>query len=102
MARWAAAATRRADGRRRHVKTALALTAAAAAFVIVATANSGGYRYGASDQAFYQPAIALAANPELYPRDRVVLASQMRLWLGDDLIGGIARVTGSELPPLFL
>jgi len=26
-------------------------------FIALATLNSGGYRYGASDQAFYQPAV---------------------------------------------
>ena len=78
------------------------LVALALAFCVLATANSGGYRYGASDQAFYEPAIAERADPSLFPRDKPVLAAQSRLWFGDDLIGGIARLTGVDLPALFL
>ncbi len=78
------------------------VAAAAGLFVVVATANSGGYRYGASDQAFYQPAIALAADPSLFPRDRPVLDAQMRLWPGDTLIGAAGRLTGGDWPRLFL
>ena len=33
------------------------------------TINSAGYRYGASDQAFYAPAILKRIDPSLYPRD---------------------------------
>jgi len=33
--------------------------AGAVLFCVLATINSGGYRYGASDQAFYIPAILL-------------------------------------------
>ena len=32
-------------------------------FVVLATFNSAGYRYGASDQAFYVPAILEQLNP---------------------------------------
>ena len=78
------------------------LAASAGLFVVVATANSGGYRYGASDQAFYQPAIATAANPSLFPRDRPVLDAQMRLWPGDSVIGAGGRLTGGDWPLLFI
>lgn len=84
------------------MKTPLALALAAALFVAIATANSGGYRYGVSDQAFYQPAIAMSVDPALFPRDRVVLLPQMRLWIGDTLIAAVARMTGVTLPSLFL
>lgn len=84
------------------MKTPLALALAALLFVVVATANSGGYRYGVSDQAFYQPAIAMSVDPTLFPRDRVVLFPQMRLWIGDTLIANVARVTGASLPSLFI
>jgi hypothetical protein len=79
----------------------LAIALGTVAFIVLATANSGGYRYGASDQAFYAPAIALGADPTLFPRDRELLAPQMRLWLGDSLIGGLAATTGLDLPILF-
>ena len=38
-------------------------------FVVLATFNSAGYRYGASDQAFYLPAVLDRVNPALFPRD---------------------------------
>lgn len=68
--------------------------------VIVGTANSGGYRFGASDQAFYIPALALRADPSLFPRDRVVFEPQMRLWVGDEILGGLVRISGIELSAL--
>lgn len=75
---------------------------AALLFVIVAgTANAAGYRFGASDQAFYIPAVALRADPSLFPRDRAVFEPQMRLWVGDELLGGLVRATGVESPTLF-
>lgn len=69
--------------------------------LIVGTANSGGYRFGASDQAFYIPAVSLAADPDLFPRDRDVFVPQMRLWVGDELLGGLVRATGISLELLF-
>lgn len=83
------------------MKTGLGLAAGAAVFLIVATANSGGYRYGISDQAFYVPAIAHAADPALFPRDTAVLAPQMKLWAGDDVLGFVLRVLPVSLPGLF-
>src|SRR5262245_56238607 len=74
---------------------------AALLFAVLATANSGGYRYGASDQAFYGPALAKAVDPTLFPRDTAVLAPQMRLWLGDEVYAAIARTLGLDQPPLF-
>lgn len=70
-------------------------------FTVVATANAGGYRYGVSDQAFYIPAIALRAHPDLFPRDRAVFEPQMRFWVGDEVLGTLVRVTGITLPTLF-
>jgi len=75
---------------------------ALAVFAVVATANSGGYRYGASDQAFYLPAVAAELHPTLFPHDRELLGPHMRLWLGDSLIADLARVTGASLPAVFL
>ena len=77
------------------------LLAAVAVFVILATANSGGYRYGASDQAFYGPAVALRLDPSLFPRDRALFAPQMRAWLGDDLFAWMTRATGADVSTVF-
>ena len=74
---------------------------AVVAFALLATANSGGYRYGVSDQAFYVPAIARHVDGALFPRDAGLLAAQTRLWLGDEIIGSLARVTTTDLPLLF-
>jgi hypothetical protein len=83
------------------VKLSLGLAAGAAAFVILATANSGGYRYGISDQAFYIPAIALASDHSLFPRDSALLAPQMRVWAGDEMVAATLRVLPVSLPALF-
>jgi hypothetical protein len=69
----------------------VALILSAALFIALATANSGGYRYGASDQAFYIPAVAMKLNPALFPRDRAFFAPQMGLWPGGALLGALAR-----------
>lgn len=74
--------------------------AAAALFVVIGTANAGGYRYGISDQAFYLPAIEKSLNPSLFPRDTPVLAAQMRLWLGDDAAALLAGGRQIDLPTL--
>ncbi|HUF47623.1 MAG TPA: hypothetical protein VMM93_07370 [Vicinamibacterales bacterium] len=76
--------------------------AGAVLFVVLATANAGGYRYGVSDQAYYLPAVALAANPDLFPRDRVVLATQTGLMAADDALAAAVRLTGLDLPTVFL
>jgi hypothetical protein len=83
------------------VTRGIALTGALLVFALLVTANSSGYRYGVSDQAFYAPAVELAAHPTLFPRDRDVLATQTRLWLGDEVLGGIVRATGVTVPTLF-
>lgn len=80
---------------------ALRLVIALLFFAVVGAANAGGYRFGASDQAFYIPAVSLGADEELFPRDRQVFEPQMRLWIGDELLGGIVRVTGIQLSTLF-
>jgi len=83
------------------VTTGRSLLLALAAFVLIATANSGGYRYGVSDQAFYVPAVALAQAPSLFPRDRALFEPQMRRWAGDELLAGLSRLTFGNLPVLF-
>jgi hypothetical protein len=84
------------------VKRALSWAAAALLFALLATANSGGYRFGTSDQAFYEPAVAMSANPALFPRDRVLLDAQMRWWLGDSVLGALSHVVGGDMPALFV
>jgi hypothetical protein len=75
--------------------------AAILCFLLVATANAGGYRYGVSDQAFYIPAIIHAADPETFPRDRPLIEAQARLMLLDEAFALVVRTTGLSLPVLF-
>ena len=70
-------------------------------FIVLATLNSAGYRYGASDQAFYVPAILERLDPGLYPRDSALIHSQAKLTVTDEAIAGMARATGLELQTLF-
>lgn len=70
-------------------------------FIVLATLNSGGYRYGASDQAFYQPAVLVQLDPALFPRDTLVLAAQTRLTAADETIALIVRATGASVPAVF-
>jgi hypothetical protein len=83
------------------VRIWIALAASAVAFGLVATANSGGYRFGISDQAYYEPAVAKLVNPELFPRDSALLDVQSRFLGSVHLLAGIARVTGAGLPSVF-
>ena len=71
-------------------------------FVVLATANSAGYRYGASDLAFYGPAVMRHLDPELFPRDRPVIDAQAHLTFMDETVGTVARLTTTHLPTLFL
>jgi hypothetical protein len=70
-------------------------------FILLATANSAGYRYGASDQAFYAPAVMRQVDPALFPRDAPLLNTQAHLTLADETVGGAVRLTGADLPPVF-
>ena len=70
-------------------------------FVLLATLNSGGYRYGASDQAFYQPAVLAQLDPTLFPRDIEVLEAQMHLTLADETMAMLVRITGLSVPAVF-
>jgi hypothetical protein len=68
----------------------------------VATANAAGYRYGASDLAFYGPAVMRHLEPHLFPRDRDLIDAQARLTFMDETVGTLARTTAGHLPVLFL
>jgi hypothetical protein len=70
--------------------------------VVLATMNAAGYRYGASDQAFYIPAILRHLDPALFPRDAVLIDSQSRLIAFDEVGAAIVRSTGLSLQHLFL
>ncbi len=67
-------------------------------FLLLATLNSAGYRYGASDQAFYIPAVLLRLDPSLYPRDRAVLSAQAPLTGADELVAAVVRASGLSVP----
>jgi hypothetical protein len=71
------------------------------AFVLLATANAAGYRYGVSDQAFYIPVVVRALEPAAFPRDAAVIDAQGRLMLADELIASLVRQTGVSLDTLF-
>ena len=58
-------------------------------FAVLVTANSAGYRFGVSDQAFYVPAVERLITPSLFPRDAALIDSQARLTVSDDLIARI-------------
>lgn len=78
------------------------LAASLLPFILLATVNSAGYRYGASDQAFYAPAILKRIDPTLYPRDSDLIKSQARLTLVDEVLGPVARATGVPLSTAFV
>jgi hypothetical protein len=71
-------------------------------FIVAATANAAGYRYGVSDQAFYIPDIIRSIDPAAFPRDAALIASQGRLMLLDSVIAAIVRTTGAPLEWIFI
>jgi hypothetical protein len=81
---------------------ALGFLLAALAFVLAATANSGGYRYGVSDQAFYATAVVKDLNPALFPRDSRLLDVESKLMWADEIVAGVVRTTGGAQPTVYL
>ena len=71
-------------------------------FVILATANGAGYRYGVSDQAAYVPAVMLAQPPASFPRDAPLIRTQGQFFIVDDILAAIGRATGASVESLFL
>jgi hypothetical protein len=71
-------------------------------FLVLATANGAGYRYGVSDQAFYIPVVQHAINPETFPRDASLIDAQGRLMISDEIIAAVARLTSLPLDVIFL
>lgn len=76
------------------------LAVALAPFILLCTLNSAGYRYGASDLAFYVPAALARFDPALFPRDAPLIASQARLTTVDEILGGLLQATDVPLPAL--
>jgi hypothetical protein len=83
------------------VRVALTFVAGLVAFGVVATLNSGGYRYGAADQAFYIPAILLDLDPTLFPRDRALVGPQSRYFFVDEIVATLVRFTGWPIEAWF-
>lgn len=76
--------------------------AGGAVFVLLATANGGGYRFGTSDQAFYIPVVLRALDASAFPRDASLIDAQGHLMLTDEILAGIIRTTGVSMEILFL
>jgi len=70
-------------------------------FLLLATANGAGYRYGVSDQAFYIPVVEHAIDPETFPRDASLIDAQGRLMITDEIIASVARLTSLPLDVIF-
>lgn len=83
-------------------RSALTLLLACVAFTVLVTANSGGYRYGVADQAFYIPAVLRHLDPALFPRDRALIDGQSRLLVLDEIAAWLVTHTGVSLPVVFL
>lgn len=65
---------------------------------MLATANAAGYRYGASDQAFYIPAFLRALEPAAFPHDAALIDAQGRLLVLDEAVAALVRTTGLSIP----
>jgi hypothetical protein len=78
------------------------ILAGTALFLVLATANAGGYRYGVSDQAYYASAVLKARTPTLFPRDSPMLAAQSSVLASDKILAGLSRAFHIDLPALFL
>ena len=70
-------------------------------FGLLATANAASYRYGASDQAFYIPAVTKALEPAAFPRDTALIDGQARLIVVDELLALVARASALPVDTLF-
>lgn len=85
---------------RDEARCAWPLALALGPFVLLSTLNSAGYRYGASDLAFYVPAALTRVDSSLFPRDAALIASQARLTTVDEVLAALMRLTGASLPAL--
>jgi hypothetical protein len=64
--------------------------------------NAAGYRFAASDQAFYIPAVVRHLDPSVFPRDAPLIDSQARLTVIDEIVAALVGATGLSLQHLFL
>ena len=80
----------------------LLLAVGAVVFGALVTLNSGGYRYGVSDQAFYIPVVLEQITPGLFPHDADLIDAQDRFFVFDDWFALLVRLTGLSLPFAFL
>jgi hypothetical protein len=71
-------------------------------FVVLATMNSAGYRYGASDQAFYIPVVIRQLDPASFPRDAPLIDAQGRLTFFDNVAAPLVAATHLSLQYLFI
>ena len=71
-------------------------------FVLLATANGAGYRYGVADQAFYIPVVTRSLEPAAFPRDAAIIDAEGRLMVIDDMLAVVIRTTGVSLETLYL
>jgi hypothetical protein len=83
------------------LRIAAAVIAGFLAFLVLATANGAGYRYGVSDGAAYVPAVMLAENNAAFPRDAPLIRTQGQFFVVDDALAMIGRVTGASLESRF-
>jgi len=83
------------------LKLSAAVVAGFLAFLILATANGAGYRYGVSDGAAYVPAVMLAENPAAFPRDAPLIRTQGQFFVVDEVLALIGRVTGASMESRF-
>lgn len=77
------------------------ILAGTALFLVLATANAGGYRYGVSDQAYYATAVLKARTPSLFPRDSSMFAPQSSVLASDKILAALSRAFRLDLPVLF-
>ena len=83
------------------MRLAAALVAGFLAFLVLATANGAGYRYGVSDGAAYVPAVMLAENPAAFPRDAPLIRTQGQFFVVDEALALIGRLTGASMESRF-
>ena len=86
---------------RRSLRRAGLLVLGAAIIGALMTANSAGYRYGVSDQAFYIPAIQRQITPTLFPHDAPLIDAQAGFTVVDELMATLSSSTGIGLAGLF-
>ena len=83
------------------MRLSAAVVAGFLAFLILATANGAGYRYGVSDGAAYVPAVMLAENPAAFPRDAPLIRTQGQFFVVDEVLALIGRVIGASMESRF-